>query len=202
MNIYCLGPEGSNGSQVADGVNFEHFDGTATLVLCPRNTDILTSVAQSKSSAIGIVPVHNSIGGAVVDVMNWLNNDNHRLIVIGKIDRNIEHHLLVRQNRSLKDVQIVISHAQGLAQCKEWLSRYGFSNRHRYVVTSTSVAAQIVSQASGFTNVAAIASKECVAKYSLKIVAENIEDDKKNTTCFHIVTNDSNLSLPLNQYIV
>lgn len=191
MKMYCLEPEGSFGSQVADAANRRYFDGTADIALCKTNVDILAAVANAKSYAMGIVPVRNSSAGLVADVVRfWLNGDRDRpLSVIGEVDLPVHHHLLVRQGVSLRDVTRIVSHAQGLAQCEQRLSRWRFVYEQRRAVASTSLAAKMVSEDQEFAHAAAISSRQCAREFGLAILEENIEDAQDNTTRFHIVAN-------------
>jgi len=191
MKIHYLKPEGSFGSQVAHALNKRCFEGAAGMALCDTNIGVLTSFAHSAASYedLGVVPVRNSNAGIVADVIKfWLNN-NRQLYVIGEVDLRVHHHLLARQGVALQDIKLILSHEQGLAQCSERLSRWGFLRDKRHPVESTSLAAQLVSSTPEFARAGAISSKQCAREFGLVVLAENIEDAQDNTTRFHIVAN-------------
>ncbi|MCW5206469.1 prephenate dehydratase [Desulfobulbus sp. F5] len=128
----------------------------------------------------GIVPVENSIEGSIALTLDSFMK--YKVSICGEL------HLSVRQNLvcssgNLKDIQIVASHAQPLAQCREWLRKnlLGISTLE---VSSTAAAAKM---AADNPNIGAIASELAVKHYEVQIAVPGIEDHQGNTTRFLVI---------------
>lgn len=187
MQILCLGPEGTYGHQVAHQINKRYFGAQGEIVFRKSHEEILMQLDRAKDShAVGVVAIRNSIAGLVMEVVRfWLNPAPSALRIIGEVDLPIHHQLLVRPGVSLKDVQSVFSHPQGLAQCEQTLNALGIGERKS--VASTAGAAKMLADYHG--KEAAISSRFCAELYGLEILRQNLEDVSGNTTRFHIVAN-------------
>lgn len=195
MQILCLGPEGTYGHQVAHQINERYFGTHREIVFHKSHEAILAQLVRAKdSNVVGVVAIRNSIAGLVIEVTRfWLNSSRSSLHVVGEADLPIHHQLLVRPGISLKEVQTVFSHPQGLAQCEQTLNTLGISERKP--VASTAGAAKMLIDRDG--KEAAISSRFCAELYGLEVLQQNIEDVPGNTTRFHIVSNVQNFQLPL-----
>lgn len=187
MQILCLGPEGTYGHQVAYQVNKRYFGAQGEIVFRKSHEEILAQLDRAKDShTVGVVAIRNSIAGLVMEVVRfWLNPSPPSLHIIGEVDLPIHHQLLARPGVSLKEVQSVFSHPQGLAQCEQTLNALGIGERKP--VASTAGAAKMLADRDG--KEAAISSRFCAELYGLGILQQNIEDIPGNTTRFHIVAN-------------
>lgn len=128
----------------------------------------------------GIVPVENSIEGAVTSSLDSFFN--YKVQICGEIQLPITHNLVCRSG-NIEDIKTVASHAQGLAQCREWL-RKNLPDVPTLPVFSTGGAAQM---AADNPNVGAIASNLAVTTYNLQVVVKGIEDYQGNTTRFLVL---------------
>ncbi len=128
----------------------------------------------------GIVPVENSIEGAVTSSLDSFLNNNVQ--ICGELQLSITHNLVCRSG-NIEDIQTVASHAQGLAQCREWL-RKNLPDTPTLPVFSTGAAAQM---ASNNPNIGAISSSLAIKTYNLQVVVKGIEDYKGNTTRFLVL---------------
>jgi chorismate mutase/prephenate dehydratase len=95
------------------------------------------------------------------------------------------HHNLLSKASDKSGVTKLYSHAQSLAQCHEWLNR-NLPGIERQAVASNSEAARLASIEPG---AAAIASRRAGELFGLNLLAENIEDDPRNTTRFLVLSN-------------
>ena len=132
----------------------------------------------------GIVPVENSIEGAVTSTLDAFVN--HRVRVCGEVNLPISHNLINRSG-NIKDVKEVLSHPQPLAQCRQWL-RKNLPNVPTRSTFSTAVASQM---AADDETVAAIASELAVKTYGLQVVVRGVEDYSGNTTRFLLLGAES-----------
>ena len=92
-------------------------------------------------------------------------------------------HNLVCRSGNIEDIHTVASHAQPLAQCREWLRKH-LPSVPTLPVFSTGVAAQM---AANNPNIGAIASSLAITTYDLQVVVKGIEDYRGNTTRFLVI---------------
>jgi len=173
--ISFLGPEASY-THIAALAHFKH---SGKFVEQPNLYEIFREV-EKKESHFGVVPVENSIEGAV----------NHTLDLFRDFDLNIcaEHyepvsHDLLSITGEPEDVQKICSHPQALAQCKTWIKKK-FAHADIFETSSTSKAALLASKDK---SIAAIASRQAAHIYELQIVESKIEDYSGNITRFLVI---------------
>lgn len=132
----------------------------------------------------GIVPVENSIEGAVFSTLDSFMKYNVK--ICGEVQLPISHNLVCKSG-DIKDIQTVASHSQPLAQCRQWLKK-NLPNTPTLPVFSTGGAAQM---AANNPNIGAIASSLAIKTYDLQVVVKGIEDYKGNTTRFLVLGSKS-----------
>jgi chorismate mutase/prephenate dehydratase len=141
--------------------------------------DVFAEVEKGRTR-YGIVPVENSIEGAVFSTLDCFMK--YKVQICGEVRLEISHNLVCRSgNRS--DIQTVASHSQPLAQCRQWLRRH-LPSVPTLPVFSTGVAAQM---AADNPNIGAIASSLAIKTYELQVVVKGIEDYRGNTTRFLVI---------------
>jgi prephenate dehydratase len=127
---------------------------------------------------LGVVPVENSLEGAVTQVNELLTTTD--LKVIGEVKVAVNHCLLATEATDYRDVRQVFSHPQALAQCRNFLMRNKLEPRPYY---DTAGAAKMLARENPRA-AAAIASSLCAELYDLEIIKERIEDGPSNSTRF------------------
>ncbi len=145
--------------------------------------DVFSEVEKGRTQ-YGIVPVENSIEGAVFSTLDSFMK--YRTKICGEIRMEISHNLVCRSG-DIADVQTVASHAQPLAQCREWLRKH-LPSCPTLPVFSTGAAAQM---AANNPNIGAIASSLAITTYDLQVVVKGIEDYRGNTTRFLVIGQES-----------
>lgn len=182
LSIAFLGPLGTYSEEAA----LKQFGEGRQAVVCASIDEVFRTVEAGQAD-YGVVPVENSTEGAVGITLDLLLSSP--LQVIGEITLPV-HHCLLSAQQDIRQISHVFSHAQSLSQCHEWLNKH-LPNAAREAVTSNARAAQMIHElvASEGTFAAAIASKRAAELFDLHILAENIEDDPKNTTRFLVVGN-------------
>jgi prephenate dehydratase len=173
MIIGILGPEGSYSEKAAEQWNKsgkpQYYSDIQDTVEALLNNEVDYS----------IVPVENSLEGSIPLTLDLLME--HQLKIVGEVIVQIRHCLL--SNSRLSDIKIIMSHPQGLSQCRKFIKNI-FKNAEVRPVLSTSLAAKM---ASGSKDIAAIASEESAQRYGLKILKENIQDINENYTRFIVI---------------
>ena len=177
LKVAFLGPEGSFSHQAA----FHEFGGSAGLLPVGSFAEVFEEVENGRAS-FGVVPVENSIEGSIGVVLDLLSRSN--LTVSAELFEKINLFLLSKTG-TLKDIRVIASHPQPLAQCKKWLNK-NLANTKVRETASTAAAARLASRNKG---IAAVASEHSASIYKLKILEKNIEDNSWNTTRFFVIGN-------------
>lgn len=174
MKIAYLGPEGTFTQQAA----LKHFGHAVQCQSQASIADVFREV-EAGGANFGVVPVENSTEGVITHTLDSFVGSN--LHICGEVALRIHHHFLLK-NETVKPLR-VYSHAQSLAQCRQWLDA-NWPDIERIAVSSNAEAARRAQEEDG---AAAIASEAAAELYHLNIVTANIEDMPDNTTRFLII---------------
>lgn len=182
LSIAFLGPLGTYSEEAA----LKQFGLGRQAVVC-GSIDEVFRILEANQADYGVVPVENSTEGAVGLTLDLLLASP--LKICGEITLPI-HHCLLSQQTDITQISHVFSHSQSLSQCHEWLNKT-LPSATRDAVTSNAFAAQMMHElvSADGTFAAAIASKRAAELFNLTVLAENIEDDPKNTTRFLVLGN-------------
>jgi len=132
----------------------------------------------------GIVPVENSLGGAVGQVNRLLIDTD--LNVVGAVELPIHLCLLAPAGTDHREIRTVYSHPQAISQCRRFLER----NKLEPIEYSDTAGAARMLGEKGLKRSAAIASRLSAKLYDLEIIKENIEDLESNMTRFLVLAMD------------
>jgi prephenate dehydratase len=150
---------------------------------CLEFIDVFRGV-ESGDFDLGVVPVENSLEGAVTQVNDLLTTTD--LKVIGEIKVAVNHCLLATEETDYREIRVVYSHPQALAQCRDFLMRNKLEARPYY---DTAGAAKMLARENPKA-AAAIASALCAELYDLEIIKEGIEDGPSNSTRFLLLSKE------------
>ena len=173
--VAYLGPEAT----FTHLAGVKYFGHSAEYKAMESIDDVFAEVEKGRT-AYGIVPVENSIEGAVFSTLDSFMQ--YKAKICGEIQMAISHNLVCKSG-NLSDIQTVASHAQPLAQCRQWL-RKNLPEIPTLQVFSTGAAAQM---AANNPNIGAIASSLAIKTYELQVVVKGIEDYRGNTTRFLVI---------------
>ncbi|OQY11972.1 MAG: prephenate dehydratase [Desulfobacteraceae bacterium 4572_19] len=159
-----------------------HFGYSGKFV--PQTTigDIFIEVARG-ASLYGVIPVENSIEGAVNYTLDLLFESDVK--ICGEKYQIISHDLL-SETGNINDIKVIYSHPQAFSQCRTWLQE----NLPGVSLEECGSTARAAKKIVGNKNAAAIASNKAAVEYNLKIVESKIEDFTKNVTRFLIIAKD------------
>lgn len=172
--LAILGPMGSFSEEMA----LKLVGSRLPLVYCKTTNEIIKAVEKGRVD-YGLVPIENSINGTVLPVLDALLSSN--VEVFGECELDIVHCLTAKREIPLKDVKVVYSHPQAVAQCINFISNYLPHVEIRYT-TSTSDAVDMLDE-----NSAAITSEYAARLYKLCILRKEIQDVKDNITRFYLI---------------
>lgn len=140
-----------------------------------------------------VVPIENSIEGAVSETLDMLAGDVD-LKIGGEKIIGIRQNLMAKEGTQLKDIREIYTHPQPLGQCRKFLKE-NLPHAQINIVYSTAKASAIVAQERDNKGIASIGAACAAQVYGLKILKGNIQDNKSNYTRFVIIrTDDSKIS--------
>ena len=159
------------------------YDPGAELRPYPNISAVGRAVAEGETDE-GVAPIENSIEGSVNFTLDLLVSEIS-LLIRYEIVIPIEHYLMGKPGTKLEDIEVVYSHPQALAQCREYLER-NFTNADQSASLST---AQAVGDAmSSDAPSVAIAPYRSAALYQAEILASGIQDVAANATRFVVLS--------------
>lgn len=171
-----LGPPGTFGEQAA----LLH-DRSAALVPCSSHAAVIAAVEAGAADA-GVVPVENSVEGAVNETVDLLIHETS-LSICSELVLPIEQCLLARPGMRAEDVKVIYSHPQALGQCRRYIERF-FPRARLEASLSTAAAVEEVAREPG---AAAIATRRAGELYGAEVLAAAIQDRASNATRFVIL---------------
>lgn len=142
--------------------------------------NVLKALTDSKID-MGIFPIENSNGGIVYEAVQAMSRYNFLIENFFEID--VRHCLLVRPGIQPEEVTAIISHPQGLKQCRMYLKRR-WPNIELDEYIDTAAAAEDLASGKLPATAAIIAARGCAELYGLEILEKNIQDLKFNFTTF------------------
>ena len=160
-------------------INFKTFD------------EVFAAVADGRAK-YGVVPVENSSSGSINTVYDLMGQ--YRCHIVGEQLVRVEQCLLGVPGATIDDIQTVLSHEQGFAQCPAFLGQHPNWVQKPYF--NTAIAAKHVAEM-GDRHCAAIASRLAAKHYGLTILAPDIHSFTGNHTRFFVVSaTPSSIGLP------
>jgi chorismate mutase/prephenate dehydratase len=175
LKVAYLGPEST----------FTHEAGLrsfgASVELEPQTTvaEVFTRVERGEAEH-GIVPVENSMEGAVTHTLDELMNSP--LKICGEVYLPVSQNL-ISSEPALDRVRVVCSHPMALSQAAAWL-RHHLPGARLEEVESTAQAAR---RAAGEPGVAAVGSALAAEAHHLNVLARSIQDARANATRFIVL---------------
>ncbi len=151
----------------------------AEIISC-KTFDECFSKAQEDDKLRIIIPESNKTTGNIgIEYLIF----KYRLNIYAEHFHKIEHNLLGLPGTKITDIKNVLSHAQGLSQCSNFIKK---NNLIENVRADTAGSAELIAK-NKIKSDAAIASKLSAKIYNLDVIFSNIENEKGNTTRFLIM---------------
>ncbi|MCF6299542.1 MAG: prephenate dehydratase [Proteobacteria bacterium] len=175
LNIAFLGPEGT----FSEMATYKFF-GHSVTAMPEVSIDNVFAEVEAGVADYGVVPIENSTEGAVNNTLDMFLSSPAK--ICGELDLPI-HHNLMSTHKDIKNIKVIFSHRQSLAQCRSWI-RNNAAHVETIPVSSNAEAAR----KSKYTeHSAAIAAESAAAMYGLDIMFKHIEDRADNATRFLII---------------
>ena len=151
----------------------------AEIIPCKTFEECFSRAQQDEKLKIIIPESNKTTGNIGIEYLIF----KYRLNIYEEHFHRIEHSLLGIPGAKIKDIKNVLSHAQGLSQCSDYIKKNDLIENVR---ADTAGSAESVSKNKEISD-AAIASKLSAKIYKLDVIASNIENEKGNTTRFLIM---------------
>ena len=182
MNISYLGPKGTF-TEIALNT---YFQKKHHKVVKQSINDVFKSV-DDKEANYGVVPVENSIEGAVNNTLDQLMEND--VYIIGEITIPINQCLLSKSTNK-NNIKNLFSHPQSLAQCRKWINNNTPNSKLIPMLSNSEGAIQVKTN-----NDACIGPNTLSDYYDLTLVESNIQDFENNQTRFLILGKSIHYSL-------
>ena len=144
---------------------------------------LVTSALEEGNVDEAVVPIENSLGGTVIEVVDFLIASEKSQIK-GEFLLPIDHCLITRPGVKLSDIRVVVSKQEALTQCRQFLAR---ELRFAEQVPATSTALAVVDLKEADDRTAAIGPRRAAELAGLPVLAHGIQDRKNNVTRFAVL---------------
>jgi chorismate mutase / prephenate dehydratase len=150
-----------------------------------KDFDALFECIESGRVDYGIVPLENTIAGAVSRCLDLLYETD--LHIVGETLVHVSHCLIGVPGARLEEIRTVASHPVALAQCRRFLAAN--PQMKAEVADDTAGSVKAVMQLADKSR-AAIAGTNAAGAYGAQILMERLEDHAENFTRFILVSQD------------
>jgi chorismate mutase / prephenate dehydratase len=175
LKVAYLGPEATFTHEAA----LRSFGASVELEPQATVAEVFTRVERGEAEH-GVVPVENSMEGAVTHTLDELMNSP--LKICGEVYLPVSQNLISKEG-SLERVRVVCSHPMALSQAATWL-RHELPGARLEEVESTGEAARRAAREQG---VAAVGGALAAEAHGLNVLARNIQDARTNATRFIVL---------------
>ena len=158
------------------------YEPGAELIPFP-NIPAVAAAVETGIAEEGVVPIENSLEGAVTDTLDVLIHESN-LLIRRELVMPIENCLLTRPGTEAQEIKMIFSHPQALAQCRRFIERC-FPKAQ--VVAALSTAAAVEEMLHSTHPSAAIGTRRAASIYGAEIMAKGIQDHVSNATRFVIL---------------
>jgi chorismate mutase/prephenate dehydratase len=173
-----LGPKGTFADEAA-----RRYFSQVNVDLQPSMSvpEVFRSV-ESGEFAYGVVPVENSSEGSINVTLDLLMEST--LNIYGEIELQVRHNLIVKPGTDLKNLKVILSHPQGLSQCRFYLEEH-YPQAELRETSSTAKAVELLAE---IPDGGAIGMELAAELYGMLVVARGIQDNPRNFTRFLVLS--------------
>ena len=177
--------QGERGAYSEQAVSLVFGEDVKTLP-CKQFQDAFEAV-NTKAARYAVLPVENTLGGTINEVLDLLNRYPD-LAVVGEKQIRIKHSLIGLPGSKIKDIRRVYSHPQGIAQCAEFITKE-LSKAEAVPFFDTAGSVTHIATLKDPT-IAAIASERAARRHNMEILREGIETNSSNYTRFFVLARE------------
>ena len=167
-----------------DMATHQYFDGQQVQLICCSTFEQVFENIKRDPTAIGMVAIENTIAGSLLHNYELLRDSG--TCIVGEHKLHISHCICCLPDDNWATVNEVHSHPVALMQCRHFLENH--PEMKLVEAEDTAGAAKYISE-NQCRGGAAICSSDAARLYGMRILEDNIEDNKHNFTRFLVVCN-------------
>ena len=180
-NIGYLGPKGTYSSKAS-----ELYSTKLNQVPFNSINEVLGSL-KDKTCDLVIVPLENSIQGSIVEVLDFLADEENNYNIVDELNLNINHSIYTLKRFNNHNFEVIFSHPQALGQCYKYINN-NYANVELKISNST---ADSVNDLEEYNAPGAFIGPPWLKdNKKVILIGENIQSVKNNVTRFVIISND------------
>ncbi len=168
----------------------QYFKGEQIELICCSTFEQVFENIKRDPTVIGMIAIENTIAGSLLHNYDLLRESG--VTVVGEHKLHIEHSICCLPEDSWETIKEVHSHPVALAQCRNFLANH--PDMKAVEAEDTAGSAEYISN-NNIRGWAAICSSYAANIYGMKILQEDIHDNKHNYTRFLVVSNPHKASL-------
>ncbi|MBR5657060.1 MAG: prephenate dehydratase [Prevotella sp.] len=161
----------------------QYFQGEQIQIICCNTFEQVFAQMHADPTLIGMVAIENTIAGSLLHNYELLRDSGTS--IVGEHKLHIEHCICCLPEDSWETLTEVHSHPVALMQCRQFLDRH--SSLKAVETEDTAGAAEEISRNMS-RGQAAICNSSAARLYGLKVLEDQIEDNKHNFTRFLVVS--------------
>ncbi len=162
----------------------QFYEGEQIQIICCSTFEEIFKNIRKDPTAIGMLAIENTIAGSLLYNYKLLRDSG--TTIVGEHKLHISHCICCLPDDDWNTIQEIHSHPVALMQCRQFLSQHPTIKNVEADDTAGSAKMIATEQRHGS---AAICHAEAARLYGLKVLENNIEDNKHNFTRFLVVSN-------------
>ena len=169
----------------------KHFfsDEQIDLICCGTFDQVFQKISEDPTT-IGMIAIENTIAGSLLHNYELLRDSN--TTITGEYKLHISHSICCLPEDSMNEIKEIHSHPVALMQCRNFLKRFPGIKLVEEEDTAGSAEIIATNHKKGW---AAICHADAAELYGLKVLENNIEDNKHNFTRFLVICNPNKADL-------
>jgi prephenate dehydratase len=168
----------------------QYFNGEQIELICCSTFEQVFENIKRDPTVIGMVAIENTIAGSLLHNYDLLRESG--VAVVGEHKLHIEHSICCLPDDDWNTITEVHSHPVALAQCRNFLANH--PDMKAVEAEDTAGSAEYIST-HNIHGWAAICSSYAAKIYGMKVLQEDIHDNKHNYTRFLVVSNPHKAAL-------
>ncbi len=162
----------------------QYFNGEQLQLMCCATFEEVFEQLRRDPTAIAMTAIENTIAGSLLHNYELLRDSG--TTVVGEHKLHISHCICCLPEDTWETIEEVHSHPVALMQCRQFLASH--PSLKAVEAEDTAGAAKQIAE-DGLKHWAAICSSDAARLYGLKVLEDNIEDNKHNYTRFLVSCN-------------
>ena len=149
----------------------------------PTVFDAVMAVEEGRAER-AIVPIENSLEGAVGPTLDALAVETERVVIVGEVIHAVRHSLIAREDVEPADLRVVLSHPQAMGQCARFLRTQAPGATLVPAASTAEAVRMVVGGLAADEPAGALGTPLAAELYGGVVVRDGVEDHPGNETRF------------------